>query len=104
MPWRPPFDAIARRILALPNAKASANGWRFDNIVLAAHGCPIAGVNHDVRWAFHHLQPDLPASLQFIASFYDLARGPWKHYNSSHDTYYGIRDVDVLQKIMVEHG
>jgi hypothetical protein len=99
-PWRVPFIEVARQLLALPNPKAGANNWRFDNVVLQAHGCAINGPNHDVRWAFHHLQPDLPASLQFIASFYALECGPWKHYNSSHKEYYGIRDVDMVQRII----
>lgn len=104
MPWREPFIAPALAALALPNPKAGANTWRFDDPLLAAHGARLAGVRHDVRWAFHHLQPDAPASLQHIASYYcPLGEwAPWKHQHESHKEFYGIRDCDAVQWIM--HG
>jgi hypothetical protein len=100
LPWRAPFIDIARRVLALPNDKAGANSWRFDDPLLEAHGCPLNGRRHDVRWMWHHLQPDLHASLQFIGSFYATELGPWKHLHVSHPEYYGIADVDVVQRII----
>ena len=100
LPWRDPFIEVARRVLALPNAKAGANTWRFDDPLLEAHGCPLGGTRHDVRWAWHALQPDMKGALQFIASFYAPEFGPWKHLHESHVGYYGIADVDVIQRIM----
>lgn len=101
IPWREPFLEIVRGICASPNPKAGANTWRFDDPLLAAHGCPLGGVRHDVRWAWHHLQPDLRGALQFITSFYGKEMGPWKHLHRSHPMYYGIADVDAIQRILV---
>jgi uracil-DNA glycosylase family 4 len=101
IPWREPFIEISRRILALRNPKIGANSWRFDDPLLEAHGCRLNGERHDVRWAFHHLQPDLRGALQFIASFYNDGSGmPWKHLHRSHPGYYGIADVDWLIRIV----
>lgn len=101
-PWREPFIEISKRILALPNPKAGANVWRFDCPRLRAHGCEINGIIHDLRWAFHALQPDLRGSLQFVASFYNDGSGrPWKHLSHSAPAEYGILDVDWVQKILM---
>ena len=103
MPWHGGYAEAARALLALPNPKAGANTWRFDNPLLEAHGCRLNGVQHDVRWAFHHLQPDLKAALQFVASFYCVGRegwGPWKHQHGAMPEFYGIRDVDAVQCIL----
>jgi uracil-DNA glycosylase len=99
MPWRDPFAEVARRLLALPNSKCGANNWRFDDALLASHGAPVAGVKHDVRWAWHALQPDLRGSLQFIASFYGMP-WPWKHLHEAEPQAYGIADVDACMRIM----
>lgn len=99
MPWTEPYISIAKAMLALPNEKAQQNGWRFDDPLLAAHGAPVVGKVHDIRWAWHHLQPELPAGLQQIASFYDWPF-PWKHLHESQEEFYGICDVDVLQWIV----
>jgi uracil-DNA glycosylase family 4 len=95
LPWRGDFIEVARRILALGNPKVGANCWRFDAPRLASNGCPIAGTQHDLRWAWKHFQPDLNASLQFITSFYAPERGPWKHLSQVQPQWYGIRDVDM---------
>jgi uracil-DNA glycosylase family 4 len=103
MPWRAGYAEAARAVLALPNPKAGANNWRFDDPRLTAHGCKLGGARHDVRWAFHHLQPDLKAALQFVASFYCVGKPgwtAWKHQHGSQPEYYGIRDVDAVQEIM----
>ena len=101
MPWREPFIEVAKRILATDAPKAGANTWRFDNPVLMGNGCEINGVNHDIRWTWGALQPDLRASLQFIMSFYNPGNwGPWKMLHSSHPEFYGIRDVDAIQYIL----
>jgi hypothetical protein len=101
MPWREPFIEVARRTLALPNPKAGANTWRFDNPVLRGNGCGINGTNHDIRWTWHALQPDLRGALQFIASFYNDGSGsPWKHLHSTTPEAYGILDVDWIHRIL----
>lgn len=101
MPWRDPFTTIATRILSLPNPKGGANTWRFDDPLLAAHNAPVAGKRHDVRWMWHHLQPDLKGSLQFISSFYGMS-APWKNLHQSHSGYYGIADVDAVVRILTD--
>ena len=103
LPWRDGYAEAARAILALPNPKAGANTWRFDDPLLEAHGVRLGGVRHDVRWAFHHLQPDLKAALQFVASFYCVGKPgwtAWKHQHGAQPEFYGIRDVDAVQEIM----
>ena len=57
------------------------------------------GRNDNVRWVWHHLQPDLPAHLQFVASFYGMDF-PWKHLSVSAPEFYGCADVDAPQRIM----
>ncbi len=96
MPWRDPFIAIAKRILALPNPKLGWNTWRFDDPVLKANGCTINGDRHDLMWAWHHSQPDLPRGLQFAAAQNGWP-WPWKHLAMANEQFYGIVDVDVLQ-------
>lgn len=100
LPWRYPFIDIAKAILASPNPKIGANNWRFDDPRLRLQGCQIKGSIHDVRWAWKHFQPDLSGALQFIASFYAPEMGPWKHLAQSRPQWYGIRDVDVLHRII----
>jgi uracil-DNA glycosylase family 4 len=95
LPWRAPFIPIAKAILSLPNAKLSWNGWRFDEPVLAHNGAMVAGENHDLMWAWHHTQPDLPRGLQFAAAQLGWPY-PWKHLDSANPQFYGIVDVDVL--------
>jgi uracil-DNA glycosylase family 4 len=96
MPWREPFIPIAKRILALPNPKLGWNTWRFDDPVLAANDCAINGDRHDLMWAWHHSQPDLPRGLQFAAAQSGWP-WPWKHLAMASEQFYGIVDVDVLQ-------
>lgn len=101
-PFRDPFIEVARRIMALPHPKAGANSWRFDDPLLEAHGFRLNGERHDVRWTWHHLQPDLSGALQFIASFYAREIGPWKHTHMINPPAYGIKDVDAVQQILTE--
>ncbi len=98
MPWQQPYIEVAKAILALPNEKANHNGWRFDDPLLRAHGCQINGRVHDIRWAWHHLQPELYGRLQSVASFYGWLF-PWKHLHEAMPEFYGICDVDALQWI-----
>ena len=96
LPWREPFIPIAKRILALPNPKLGWNIWRFDDPILKANGCEINGERHDLMWAWHHAQPDLPRGLQFAAGQQGWP-WPWKHLDQASPQFYGIVDVDVLQ-------
>jgi len=98
-PWREPFIEVAKRLLALGNPKLGWNTWRFDDPRLRANGVDINGTNHDLMWAWHHLQPDLPRGLQFAAKFLGW-RYPWKHLASARPEFYGITDVDCLQTIV----
>lgn len=97
-PWREPYIEIAKRILALGVPKLGWNTWRFDDPRLVANGVHINGSNHDLMWAWHHLQPDLPRGLQFAAKFLGW-HYPWKHLASSRPEFYGITDVDCLTTI-----
>lgn len=94
-PWREHFNSIARRILSNRSIKLGWNNWRFDNPVLQSNGCSIGGESHDLMWAWHHLNPDLPRGLQFAAAQSGWP-WPWKHYHASDQQFYGIVDVDVL--------
>jgi uracil-DNA glycosylase family 4 len=95
LPWRPPFIDVARRILSNRVAKLGWNVWRFDDPLLKSEGCTINGEVHDLMWAWHHLNPDLPRGLQFAAAQSGWP-WPWKHYHTSDQQFYGIVDVDVL--------
>jgi len=105
MPWRSPYIEIAKRILALPIRKAGWNSWRFDDPALRAAGAEINGEVHDLMWAWHHSQPDLPRGLQFAAAMQGpnitqptaVWPFPWKHLDAASPEFYGIVDVDVLQ-------
>ena len=97
-PWEEPFVSISREIMRLRNKKAGINCWDFDDPRLRHHGFTLNGEIHDLMWAWHHLQPDLPANLQFIASFFGMDK-PWKHYGTSKPRFYGCVDVDAPQRI-----
>jgi uracil-DNA glycosylase family 4 len=99
MPWREPFKSIAKRILMMKHVKAGHNAWRFDLPVLKREGATVAGIVHDTRWMWHHLQPDLPAHLQFVASFYEMPF-PWKHLAQYDEEFYGCGDGDAVSRIM----
>lgn len=97
-PWTEPFISIAKEILNLPNDKWGFNNFLFDDPLLMAAGVKFGGDRHDLMTAWSHLQPDLPASLQFVASFYS-APFPWKHMSGSDSEIYGCCDVDNPQRI-----
>lgn len=101
LPWREPFIGIARRILASGTRKLSWNGWKFDDPLLRAAGCAIGGESHDLMWAWHHLQPDLPRGLQFVAGQLGWP-WPWKHLDAQNPAFYGITDVAILQWMLNE--
>jgi len=99
MPWRAPFLEIARWILGTRLPKLSWNGWRFDDPVIRSNGVTIGGELHDLMWAWHHLQPDLPRGLQFAAAQSGWP-WPWKHLDHARPEFYGIVDVDVLHYLV----
>lgn len=95
-PWTGEFINIALLILSLPNPKCGWNNWDFDDRKLRLNGAKINGPSEDFMWKFHHLQPDLPAGLQFACSFLGMDF-PWKHQALDGDMgEYGCADVDAL--------
>jgi uracil-DNA glycosylase family 4 len=108
-PWRDDFILAARWLLKLPLAKAMHHGWLFDMKVLRAVGQRSAGdANYfkpngtvfDTLQEFHAFQPDLPANLQFAASFVQFPF-PWKHLADSNLPFYGLCDTDATLRV---HG
>lgn len=98
-PWAGDYRSVARELLTLPHIKAAHNGWRFDLPVFARQHVKVEGVVHDTRWMWHHLQPDLPAHLQFVSSFYGMPF-PWKHLADYNQEFYGCADADAVSRIM----
>lgn len=118
LPWNLDTIPVIRDIMNSPNMKAGHNCWSFDVPALEQYGAPAAGVVHDTLWMYHHYQPDLSSeetrgeseddaaaslstrvSLQPVASFFGMDF-PWKHKNESEPEFYGIADVDAVQRIM----
>lgn len=98
-PWIEPFISISKEILALLNPKVGHNWWEFDLTHLEAHGCDVRGAQHDTMWMFHILQPDLPKSLQYVASFFEKNASPWKHTISQNLARYGCKDSDLTFRL-----
>ena len=99
--WTEEWQRATRFLLKLAIPKTGHNNWLFDNRVLAAVGerdfgdasyLAPAGEIHDTLQMFHFWQPDLPASLQFAASFAQFPF-PWKHLAGSDLEFYGCADV-----------
>jgi hypothetical protein len=104
IPWeRGFFDAIGA-LLRSPNPKCGHNVWLFDDKVLRVAGARDGvdarprGVIHDTLQMFHHWQPDLPAHLQFAASFVRFPF-PWKHLAAGATEFYGCCDVDATLRL-----
>jgi hypothetical protein len=107
MPWKQPFIQATRWLLKLPLPKLGHNYNLFDLKVLRAVGqrdfgnatyLELAGPVHDTLQQFHFMQPDLPAHLQFAASYAQFPF-PWKHLNGTNLEFYGCVDVDATQRI-----
>jgi hypothetical protein len=87
-PWEGRYREIAGDLLRSPNTKCGHNTWLFDQRVLKAAGARegldlnCRGAVHDTPQTFHHWQPDLPAHLQFAASFICFPF-PWKHLTAT---------------------
>lgn len=116
LPWTSEFKPVIERLLHTPNPKCGHNVWLFDNKVLRAaaeresRDLTPRGVIHDTLAMFHHWQPDLPAHLQFAASFVSFPF-PWKHLAGSHLAFYGCCDVhatllllEMLEKTLKRDG
>lgn len=101
VPWADRYIPGIREILASPNPKVSQNGWKFDLPLLKLAGMKLGGTQSDTLWAWHHANPDLPAHLQFIASFFGQPF-PWKHMAGQDLAFYGAVDVEVLHRIWAE--
>jgi hypothetical protein len=105
--WSNGFRSIASDIMQLPNMKLGQNIWLFDDKVLKAvqarEGFNIVprGFGHDTLQIFHHWQPDLPAHLQYAASFVQFPF-PWKHLSDANLEFYGICDSDAALRIFYE--
>lgn len=97
----PELIPICRSIMALPNPKVGSNNWTYDDPRLIRSGYTINGRSDDTLWLWHHMQPDLPAHLQFIASFFGHDF-PWKHLDKADPAFYGCADVDAPQRIMAK--
>lgn len=104
MPWSNGYREIVADILHAPNLKVGHNIWLFDNKVLRAVGeregidLTPRGTCHDTLAMFHHWQPDLPAHLQFAASFANFPF-PWKHLAGTDLELYGCVDVDATWRL-----
>lgn len=98
-PWIGDYIKVAAEILGLENPKWGWNNWSFDDPILKEHGIEIKGENHDLMWAWHHLQPDLPRGLQFVGSFYAPELSAWKHLSDAQPQFYGGIDVDAVSRI-----
>jgi uracil-DNA glycosylase family 4 len=96
--WDATTIPLIHELFALPNPKSAHNGWQFDDKQLAAKGIVINGPTRDTMAMWHHLQPDLPANLSFVASFYGMPT-PWKHLASQDFIQYGCADVDAVMRI-----
>ena len=104
LPWSNGFRDVARDLLRTDNLKVGHNIWLFDNKVLRAVGeregidLTPRGTCLDTLAAFHHWQPDLPAHLQFAASFAN-APFPWKHLAGTDLELYGCIDADMTLRL-----
>lgn len=98
VPWDEQTIPWIQAILALPNPRSGHNCWMFDEPVLKHQGIKLPQLSRDTMAMWHHLQPDLPANLAFVASFYGIER-PWKHEMGEDLGIYGCTDVDAVQRI-----
>ena len=98
-PWEGGYIEVAREVLGLSDiAKVGHNSWRFDDPRLRVAGAVVEGTCHDTMQMWRHLQPDLPAGLQFVASFAG-ALHPWKHLAGMDDGWYGCCDSDNTLRV-----
>lgn len=98
VPWAPLYLPVIREILALNNLKLGFNNWNHDDPRLEANGVRFGGERLDLMWMWHHMQPDLPMGLQFVASL-NGADFAWKHLVVTEPERYGCADVDMVHRI-----
>lgn len=107
MPWRGEFIQATRWLLKLPLPKVGQNYWYFDQRVLRAVGrrdfgddayFRAAGTIYDTLQQFHYFEPDLPAHLQYAASYVQFPL-PWKHLSGENLELYGCFDTDAAIRI-----
>lgn len=92
------YREAIQTLMTSSNPKCGHNIWLFDDKVLRAQGIEPAGVRHDTLQMYHHWQPDLPAHLQFAASFVNFPF-PWKHLAGTDIEFYGCADVDATLRL-----
>lgn len=98
--WFPELLGTFRELIQLPNTKIDWNGRKFDRPI-----CRDMQIRTDLgQWEdcmdfWHHSQPDLARGLQFAGSFHCPEVGPWKHLSASDPHWYGLLDVDILERI-----
>lgn len=106
VPFAPPYIADIMFLLNAPNPFYGHNWDNFDHKVLRAH-CEREGLHYapkarcfDTLDMFHHWQPDLPAHLQFAASFIRF-EFPWKHLHAlvEDEPFYGCCDTDATWQL-----
>jgi uracil-DNA glycosylase family 4 len=102
IPYEGDYISLAREIMALPNPKWGWNVWGYDDPLLMPEGFVYGGISHDMMWAWHHLQPDLPRGLQYATSFFIPEAEPWKHRSQSDPGDYGGDDVNYLRGFGVD--
>jgi uracil-DNA glycosylase family 4 len=101
-PGEPAYLDIARRIMSIePLRKAGHFCHLFDDPRLLANGFRLHRPTWDTYEMWHTMQPDLPANLQYVASFYGMD-APWKHLAASDMLFYGACDVDAPQRILAK--
>ena len=98
--WFPELLPVFREIIELPNTKVDWNGRKFDRPILRDMQIRTdIGAWEDCMDFWHHSQPDLARGLQFAGSFHCPEVGPWKHLSASDPHWYGLLDVDILERI-----
>lgn len=107
--WDKDGIAATRWLNKLPLPKCGQNYWLFDQKVLRAVGTrdfndpaylTPCGTVHDTLQQFHFFQSDLPAHLQFAASFCSFPF-PWKHISDTCLEFYGCVDTDAALRVYI---
>jgi DNA polymerase len=98
LPFNVEYRDVISNVLGLGNNKVGHNVWLFDNPILLSAGIQVWGEVSDTLWMWHHMQPDLPADLQFVASWFGMPF-PWKHYAGPNLRFYGVADADATLRI-----
>lgn len=105
--WAPEHIQATRWLLKLALPKVGHNYWLFDWRVLKAvslrdfgdrNYLSPAGDVFDTLQQFHYFQPDLPAHLQYAASYAQFPF-PWKHLAGENLEVYGCCDTDSTLRI-----